>query len=580
MKHKPKIWLFLTSVMLILTGCGQTVSSQDETSSVSDSNISESSSEIISSSENSSVISEISSEIPLPETTPLSDAKLLDENSVVTVGGVVGKIWIGSTQVVPQGFYLFDETTTLFVFGPDVASKVSLGNYVIVTGILSWYIIETDIVNAEKVGYNGAVQIASPTLIHNDKKTNTMPQGGVVETTIRAITEIPVSTKLTSTLYRSAAKIIRVDGAGFKTYYFVDLSLDVQLLLYTSANGNDHSWLDAYVNQTRMVTFIVHNARVTDGIWRITPVAVYEETTASSDQLVDFALRRLASQFEEAYYVSADIDVTTVDVQVPGATITYASNQSAISIAHYGEKATLTIDNSAHISVEITIRVQYQSVDKVLVVTVLVAPGMPDIETTPISIVRGLTPGAHVAVEGILMGYAYYGTTSKQGFYIGDESSQIVIYVADKSSLERVQPGEKVIVSGDLTLSTRHGLSIDNAVIEFQDYQNHPFYEDVIESIALTDLLLFTVADNITSRVFRVRVRVEVTTGMYSNVYLHDADDDSISVILYSTGSATSNAVARALEGQTLEVYMTLISRRYADPGANDYWRAEMLAAV
>lgn len=571
MKKTKTLWLFPILLTLILTGCGQGDSSEASSSLATSEG--PSSSEVIASLPSSS-------EEPLPETISLSEAKLLAKDSDVTVGGVVGKIWIGSTQVVPQGFYLFDEETTLFVYGPDTASQVSLGNHVILSGKITWYIIETDLSGAEKIGYEGAIQVASPVLLYKDGKVNSIPQGGIVETTIRAITEIPVTQNITSTFYRAPAKIIRVDGANFQTYYFVDLSLDVHLLLYTSANGNDHRWLDAYVNQTHYVTFIVHNVRVADAIWRITPVAVQEETSATPTQLVDFALNRLKNQFEETYYASANIEMTTLDSQVPDATITYTSNHVAIVIENGLEIATLTIDNSTYAVVSITIRVQYLSVDKSITFDVVVAPGLPDIETQAIDVVRDLTPGTNVAVQGILMAYAYYGSTTKQGFYVGDETAQIVVYVTDKSSLDRVAPGEMVIASGVLTLSTRFGLSIDSAVIEYQDYQNHPSFTDAIETISLSDLLAHQIADNITSLVFRVNVTVEVTTGMYSNVYLHDPANLAVSVILYSTGSSSTNAVARALEGQTLDVYMTLISRRYPDGGTNDSWRGEMLAPV
>ena len=109
-----------------------------------------------------------------------------------------------------------------------------------------------------------------------------------------------------------------------------------KLLLYTSANGKDHNWLDPYVGQTRVMTFIVHNARVvSDGVWRITPVNVLAQYTPTDSELVDFALDRLLTQFKDKYEADVNLELANSDVQVPNATISYVSNNAGINIVSF-----------------------------------------------------------------------------------------------------------------------------------------------------------------------------------------------------------------------------------------------------
>ncbi|HKM02674.1 MAG TPA: hypothetical protein VJZ31_01960 [Bacilli bacterium] len=529
----------------------------------------------------------VSQESSLSEdTTPfvsVSVARHGQVDSTVVVQGIVGKVWYGTTAVVPQGFYLFDEDAVLFVFGEVSAKTVQLGNQVKVSGMLIYFLLDTDVNGALTYGYDGAIQLSEPTILANDKTIHPIPNGGVQQVRIRDVVNTARTEDLTSTYFEAPAIIEKVQGMGFVTYYLGDVSgnQDEKLLLYTSANGKDHNWLDPYVGQTRVMTFIVHNARVvSDGVWRITPVNVLAQYTPTDSELVDFALDRLLTQFKDKYEADVNLELANSDVQVPNATISYVSNNAGINIVSFEGQLSAEIKITAAVSVEVTITVIFNDVTAMKVATVILDE-MPEFDTVSIASARSLASGTDALIQGNILGWAHYGSGSILGFYLGDETSQIVVYLKTVSDISYLSLSEHVVVSGKVTLSTRAGLSLDAAEIVFQDYKVHEVNEDAIETISLTNLLLKTVEDNITSKVYRVNVTITKTTGMYPNIYLNDPENmTGTNLMLYSTGNTSAaNPIADDNVGETLDLYVTLISRRQVqDPApSGDYWRGEVV---
>ena len=529
----------------------------------------------------------VSQESSLSEdTTPfvsVSVARHGQVDSTVVVQGIVGKVWYGTTAVVPQGFYLFDEDAVLFVFGEVSAKTVQLGNQVKVSGMLIYFLLDTDVNGALTYGYDGAIQLSEPAILANDKTIHPIPNGGVQQVRIRDVVNTARTEDLTSTYFEAPAIIEKVQGMGFVTYYLGDVSgnQDEKLLLYTSANGKDHNWLDPYVGQTRVMTFIVHNARVvSDGVWRITPVNVLAQYTPTDSELVDFALDRLLTQFKDKYEADVNLELANSDVQVPNATISYVSNNAGINIVSFEGQLSAEIKITAAVSVEVTITVIFNDVTAMKVATVILDE-MPEFDTVSIASARSLASGTDALIQGNILGWAHYGSGSILGFYLGDETSQIVVYLKTVSDISYLSLSEHVVVSGKVTLSTRAGLSLDAAEIVFQDYKVHEVNEDAIETISLTNLLLKTVEDNITSKVYRVNVTITKTTGMYPNIYLNDPENmTGTNLMLYSTGNTSAaNPIADDNVGETLDLYVTLISRRQVqDPApSGDYWRGEVV---
>jgi len=579
---KKRFWQLAILFSLFLGSCGVTNTSVE----TSQSSQPPSESDVVTSISDED-LPPVSQESSLSEdTTPfvsVSVARHGQVDSTVVVQGIVGKVWYGSTAVVPQGFYLFDEDAVLFVFGEVSAKTVQLGNQVKVSGMLIYFLLDTDVNGALTYGYDGAIQLSEPTILANDKTIHPIPNGGVQQVRIRDVVNTARTEDLTSTYFEAPAIIEKVQGMGFVTYYLGDVSgnQDEKLLLYTSANGKDHNWLDPYVGQTRVMTFIVHNARVvSDGVWRITPVNVLAQYTPTDSELVDFALDRLLTQFKDKYEADVNLELANSDVQVPNATISYVSNNAGINIVSFEGQLSAEIKITAAVSVEVTITVIFNDVTAMKVATVILDE-MPEFDTVSIASARSLASGTDALIQGNILGWAHYGSGSILGFYLGDETSQIVVYLKTVSDISYLSLSEHVVVSGKVTLSTRAGLSLDAAEIVFQDYKVHEVNEDAIETISLTNLLLKTVEDNITSKVYRVNVTITKTTGMYPNIYLNDPENmTGTNLMLYSTGNTSAaNPIADDNVGETLDLYVTLISRRQVqDPApSGDYWRGEVV---
>ena len=170
----------------------------------------------------------VSQESSLSEdTTPfvsVSVARHGQVDSTVVVQGIVGKVWYGTTAVVPQGFYLFDEDAVLFVFGEVSAKTVQLGNQVKVSGMLIYFLLDTDVNGALTYGYDGAIQLSEPTILANDKTIHPIPNGGVQQVRIRDVVNTARTEDLTSTYFEAPAIIEKVQGMGFVTYYLGDVS--------------------------------------------------------------------------------------------------------------------------------------------------------------------------------------------------------------------------------------------------------------------------------------------------------------------------------------------------------------------
>ena len=68
---------------------------------------------------------------------------------------------------------------------------------------------------------------------------------------------------------------------------------------------------------------------------------------------------------------------------------------------------------------------------------------------------------------------------------------------------------------------------------------------------------------------------------MYPNIYLNDPENmTGTNLMLYSTGNTSAaNPIADDNVGETLDLYVTLISRRQVqDPApSGDYWRGEVV---
>lgn len=212
--------------------------------------------------------------VELPEgTITVKQAKESEVGVTVTVSGVVSAHVGGvyNSNYSANGFYLSDETETIYVYGYMVANTVERGDLICITATVA--------------EYKGAIQLSSPTLVNDSviSKNNAIPDpsGYAVQGTT-----IP---DLTPTTYADAAGktfifdcyIITYSGTNYTNYEVsTELSGGTYLNIYSSAselNCPENAWLDQYVEakQQVKVAFYVNSTNSAGSKYRGNVVYVF-----------------------------------------------------------------------------------------------------------------------------------------------------------------------------------------------------------------------------------------------------------------------------------------------------------------
>ena len=208
----------------------------------------------------------------------IADARLLADGTVVKVQGVVARITYAN-GFIPSGFYLIDSTSSIYVYDGDLAARVAIGNTVTVVGSKDHWILDTELNNANKFGYQGCNQLTNCVLADNDNGNTAFDTSWITEKTVKEIVETPVTEDISTLVYKVNALVKEVPGTGFINFYFFDLDGTTSSYAYTQCNGNDFTWLREFEGKICTVYLSALNAKstATDCYWRFIPVAVVDE---------------------------------------------------------------------------------------------------------------------------------------------------------------------------------------------------------------------------------------------------------------------------------------------------------------
>ena len=119
-------------------------------------------------------------------------AKLLLEGVVVSY---TYNINMGKT-----GVYLVDSTSSIYVYGMDVANNVKIGDKIKVAGIKDYYILDKEQSNAAKFGYIGSNQLTDSQLVSVISSNNEWDKSWVEEKTVKELHETPFEEDITTNL--------------------------------------------------------------------------------------------------------------------------------------------------------------------------------------------------------------------------------------------------------------------------------------------------------------------------------------------------------------------------------------------
>ena len=469
----------------------------------------------------------------------IADARNAAEGDLIKVTGVVAQITHAS-GFVPNGIYLVDGTNSIYVFDSDLAASVSVGNTITILAQKTWWILDTEVSNANKFGYKGCNQLADAWLFQNDGGNTAPDYSWVTESTVKDIMETPFSTDITTTIYKVTALVKESIGQGFTNYYIDDLDGVTGSYVYTQCNGGDLDWLKEFDGKICTVYLSVINAKstATGCNWRFKVLKVVDEGfTFDAADAPQFAIDyHAAGQFESKYTADpAQEMITSVSSELLGfenVILSYASDNTAIVyfetvdgklMMHCGETygtANVTITATlGNITVTKTLAIENAEPPKIDFITVADAITKADEEI--------------ITVKGIVGP----SLVNQLGFYLfGEDGSIIAVKVLDKTQFEGLSIGNEVILTGkreiqkkDDTATTYYGQTcIEDATILVNNKGEHAYStEKFITDKTIADIIAYPITDDHTTEVYVITGTLTFPTG-YGQPAINDDNGNKI----------------------------------------------------
>ena len=493
-------------------------------------------------------------------------ARNLEVNEKVKLTGVVAKITYAFGQV-PNGFYLVDNTGSIYIYGKDTAGMVSEGNTVTIIGEKTYYILEDEINAANKHGYKGCCQIQNVTLVENDKKVSEFDKSWIEESTVKEIVENDITNDITTNIYKVKALINKVPGTGFINYYINDLDGVTGSYVYTACNGSDFTWLDQYDGKICTVYLSPINAKSTNAgcIYRFIPVeVVYEEYSFDQSKASDFVLKYYANdQFLNEYQSDPALEVVTMVsneiINIQNAIISYSTdNEQLAYFETVNDKTIFHINSENEGSVNVTITVVCNNITSTNTITINVKK---PIQYKTISIEEAINSedGTEVYLRGIVMS----SLVNQSGFYLNDGTG-IIAVVGNEADIALLSAGDEVVIKGTKGHRVKEGytgkgqINVYNAEILVNYYGNHDYDDSFFDTTkTLKELKDYNHLEDHTTEVYVVQAVINVVEAQYYTSITIKSPDGSISMNLYSS-SAGQYSFLKQFNGQEVTLELAL----------------------
>ncbi|MDY2574997.1 MAG: hypothetical protein SOW55_03365, partial [Bacilli bacterium] len=385
------------------------------------------------------------------------EARSKEKGAKVKLTGVVASITYAN-GLIPNGLYLVDNTSSIYVYGRDIAGQVKVGNTITIVGEKDYYVLETEQSNAAKFNYKGANQIANPVLLENDKQVSSWDKSWVEEVYVKSIMETPFESDITTKIFKTTALIKKAEGSGFTNYYIDDLDGKTGTYAYSQANGNDYSWLDEFDGKICTVYFAVHNAKASAAscVYRFVPIEVINENYKFDlSYSCDYALRFFGEdQFETEYSNDPALKlISSVSSELLGIdkvelSFTSSNTDALEFVVEDGVVTMHTKEVDVKTDVEVTIKATYAptSSESSFVTHKITISVLPTQKVEGMSIQEALAiqDETEITVKGIVLS----SLVNQSGFYIIDETGVIAVRTKDEETDKTVKPGDLVSVKG------------------------------------------------------------------------------------------------------------------------------------
>lgn len=473
----------------------------------------------------------------------------------IRLTGVVAHITYAD-GMVPMGFLLVDGTDSIYIYGTDAASAVSIGNTVTVAGTKAMWIRDQEKDNADKFGYKGCAQLEDVYLTANDNGNTDFDKSWITETTVQDMLNTSFSADITGRIFKVTAQVKKVDGKGFINYYINDLDGFTGSYVYTQCSGSDFAWLDAFDGKFCTVYLVAINAKTSDAgcVWRFLPVAVEDEGFTADEITKLAAVLRLNAvpQFLLTYTGDPAMEViTSVEnefIGLSGLEISYASsNTDVVWFENVDGKIIFHCGKAGSADVTIRVSCGKEAASKTITVTV------KDQEAVEFGTVQEAID-AELGQTVVIKGIVGPSLVNQDGFYLIDETGIIAI-LTDKETLASLEVGYEIVLEGTRYFKSKSGgnwgnTCVSDAKVLVNNYGDHAYSTESFDGhLTLAEWVALDVNTDYTTHVFTVTATVEVVeTPYYTNIKLVDGD---VSVNLYCS-SAKQYQWLQEYAGQTV----------------------------
>ena len=492
----------------------------------------------------------------------IAEAREMETGSLVKVSGVVARITYANGQV-PSGFYVIDNTSSIYIHSSSAASSIKEGNKITVCGAVDFWILDSEKTNASKIGYKGSCQLSDVTITENDNlTTNVFDKSWIEETTIKNIMETSATENITNKIYKVNSYVKKVEGSNFTNYYFDDIDGVTGSYTYTQCNGKDFSWLDEFDGKICTVYLTAINAKSSSSgaIWRFMPIEVIDENyTFDTEKTNEFIWEyHIKDLFRESYTGDPVMEVpTSISSEILGfenATITYSSSNA--DIAYFVEEEGKTIFHTGDTEgvATVTINIDYGT-NPTLTKTL-------NIGNVRSSYEDALTVKEAIDAESdgeiIVKGIAGPSLVNKTGFYLIDETGVIAI-TTTAEEMEQISLGNEVVFKGTRTrgYGVKDGYDyagqscLTDSTLVTNLYGKHEYSRDTfITGKTLADLYALDATVDYSTNVYTVKAKLKITdTGYYTSICLYADDVDKYTV--YCSSANQYNWLSNAFEADT-----------------------------
>lgn len=401
------------------------------------------------------------------------EARNTAKGGKVRITGVVAKI-NHANGMVPNGFYLIDKTSSIYVYSKEIAGRVEEGEEIEVAGVRDDYIIDTELKYAQQYGYQGSIQLTDAIFIKSNGKNKEFDKSWISNSSVKEMMDTPLSDNITTKVFKVNAIINKAPGAGFVNYYINDLDNKTGSYVYSMCNGSDFAYLNEFDGKICTVYLAIHNAKSTNSgiVYRLLPIAVEENKnfSMSDEEIINFALNYdVKSQFLKLYNSDPELEVLThvsnAFIPFVNVEISYeSSNTELINFANEEGKLVMHVAKGNG-AVTVTAKGAYQGKNASLPIVINVSDvEIP--ETLSIADAIAAEDDTTVAVKGIVMS----SLVNQTGFYINDGTGVIAVRT-NSETLQNIELGNEVVMQGKRTHVIKEGSSnvgqscIDNATL-------------------------------------------------------------------------------------------------------------------